>query len=68
MKSFVLPLSPEQEQDVRKMMEQAELRRLELMAQDKRDGVVPFMRSINEHGNAPIEVEEASMEALPGSK
>lgn len=65
---FRTPLSPEQEQDVRKMMEQAELRRLESMAQYKRDGVVPFMRSINEHGNAPIEVEEASMEALPGSK
>jgi len=44
---FRTPLTPEQEQYVRKMMAQAEARRLESMAQYERDGVVPFMRSID---------------------
>jgi hypothetical protein len=43
---FRNPITPEQEQAARKMIEQGEARRLESMAQYKRDGIVPFMRSL----------------------
>jgi hypothetical protein len=42
------PISPEQEAGARKMIELGEARRLESMAQYKRDGIVPFMRSFQE--------------------